>query len=162
MPGPTRKGIFNDCLLSNEIHIGGGGVKASRFIIILNRKVGQNHQVGAMEVKPRWKQKSLGMVFRSEMACWTVTFTCKLFYWDKHKIKLESLTLRQGIRNLLISKQKSRKTHGLWRSSTDNHTPIFHRQRRPRQKMVRNRCQNRVHVGHFLNCSPASSVWFSL
>lgn len=52
MPGPMREGILNDCLLSNEIHIQ-GGKKASRLIITLNRKVGQNHQVGAMEVKPR-------------------------------------------------------------------------------------------------------------
>lgn len=43
--------------------------KAARFIIILNRKVGQNHQVGAMKVKPKWKQKFLGMASQSEMAC---------------------------------------------------------------------------------------------
>lgn len=45
---------------------------------------------------------------QSERACLTMTFTYKLFYRDKYKIKLEALTLRQGIRNLQISKQKSR------------------------------------------------------
>lgn len=123
MPGPTRKGILNNCLLSNETHIQ-GRKKASRFIIILNRKVEQNHPVGAMEVKPV-KTEVSWCGLQSEMACLTMTFTCKLFYWDKYEIKLETLTLRQGIRNLL-SRKPFVKPKGPWRSSMDNHTFIFH------------------------------------
>lgn len=76
----------------------------------LSSKVGQNHQARAMEVKPKWKQKSLGMVSQSEMVCgqWHLHVDNDI-YWEKRKIKLESLTFKQGNRNLLISKQKSSK-----------------------------------------------------
>lgn len=114
MPGPVRKGILNDCYFPMKFI--SKGEKASRFIIILNRKVGQNHQVGAVEVKPKWKQKFLGMVSDQK---WRVDNDIYMWviYWEKHKIKLEPLTFKQGIRNLLISKQKSSKPlvkpHGL-------------------------------------------------
>lgn len=107
MPGPTREGILNDCLLSSEIHI-----QEERKLPDLSLPSIESRtkpKVGAMEVKPRWKPKSLGMVSQSEGACRTMTFTSKLFYWDKHKFKLESCTLRQGIRNLLIGKEKQQK-----------------------------------------------------
>lgn len=105
MPGPVRKGILNDCLLSNEIHIQGGKKLPD---LSLSSKVGQNHQAGAMEVKPRGKQKSLGVVSRSEMVCWQWHLHVS-YHWEKRKIKPESLTFKQGNRNLLISKQKSSK-----------------------------------------------------
>lgn len=55
MPGPTRKGILMIAYFPMKFIFKGGALKASRFIIFLNRKVGQNHQVGAMEVKTQMK-----------------------------------------------------------------------------------------------------------
>lgn len=105
MPGPVRKGILNDYYFPMKFISKG---KASRFIIILNRKVGQNHQVGAIEVKPKWKKSFLAWPPNQK---WRVDNDIYMWviYWEKHKIKLESLTFTQGIRNLLISKQKSSK-----------------------------------------------------
>jgi hypothetical protein len=51
MPGPTREGILNDCLLSSEIHI-----QEERKLPDLSLPSIESRtkpKVGAMEVKPR-------------------------------------------------------------------------------------------------------------
>lgn len=80
------------------------GKKASRFIIILKSRTKSpswSHG-GKAQMKTEVSWHGLPISVDNDIYMWVI-------YWEKRKIKLESLTFKQGNRNLLISKQKSSK-----------------------------------------------------